>query len=120
MRLACLVTFCYTMTMISRDAIKRYAKRLASEVKPLKIVLFGSYAYGQPQSDSDVDLLVIMSTRHRAVYEAARIQCAVPAPFPLDLLVRTPGQVRKRLVLGDSFMREITASGKVLYESAHA
>jgi predicted nucleotidyltransferase len=108
------------MSMISRDVIKRYVKRLASEVKPMKIVLFGSYAYGRPKPDSDVDLLVIMPTRRRAVYESARIQCAVPAPFPLDLLVRTPEQIRKRVALGDSFMREITASGKVLYESAHA
>ncbi len=102
------------------DTINRYVKRLAEEINPRKIVLFGSYAYGHPQPDSDVDLLVIMDTRKRAVYEAARIQCAVPAPFPVDILVRTPGQVRRRVALGDSFIREVTSQGRVLYEASHA
>ena len=106
--------------MISMDTINRYVKRLAQEINPRKIVLFGSYAYGHPQPDSDVDLLVIMDTRKRAVYEAARIQCAVPAPFPVDILVRTPGQVRRRVALGDSFIREVTSQGRVLYEASHA
>jgi predicted nucleotidyltransferase len=106
--------------MISMDTINRYVKRLAEEINPRKIVLFGSYAYGHPQPDSDVDLLVIMDTRKRAVYEAARIQCAVPAPFPVDILVRTPGQVRRRVALGDSFIREVTSQGRVLYEASHA
>jgi predicted nucleotidyltransferase len=106
--------------MISMDTINRYVKRLAQEINPRKIVLFGSYAYGHPQPDSDVDLLVIMNTRKRVVYEAARIQCAVPAPFPVDILVRTPGQVRRRVALGDSFIREVTSQGRVLYEASHA
>ena len=44
MHLACFGVFCYTMAMISRDDIKRYVKQLASKVKPLKVVLFGTYA----------------------------------------------------------------------------
>ena len=106
--------------MISMDTINRYVKRLAQEINPRKIVLFGSYAYGHPQPDSDVDLLVIMNTRKRAVYEAVRIQCAVPAPFPVDILVRTPGQIRRRVALGDSFIREVTSQGRVLYEASRA
>ena len=46
--------------MVSRRAIKRFADEVARRFKPEKIILFGSYAYGQPTPDSDVDLLVVM------------------------------------------------------------
>jgi len=106
------------MTDIS--AIQTYASRVASEIKPLKIILFGSYANGHPGPDSDVDLLVIMPPRERSVYESTRIQIKFPAPFPLDLLVRSPEKVRERIALGDCFLRDIVTQGHVLYESADA
>jgi predicted nucleotidyltransferase len=40
--------------------IRRYARAIAEEFRPDKIVLFGSYAYGTPHENSDVDLLVVM------------------------------------------------------------
>lgn len=51
--------------------------------------LFGSHAYGALNADSDVDLLVIMPTRN-SLDQALKIRLAIPALFPLDLLVRTP------------------------------
>ena len=106
--------------MIDFRTIQDYASRLADEIKPLKIILFGSYAYGRPSTDSDVDLLVIMPSHKRSVYESARIQTKLPAPFPMDLLVRSPSKVRRRIALGDCFMLEILTRGRVLYESADA
>ncbi|MFH1477045.1 MAG: nucleotidyltransferase domain-containing protein [Verrucomicrobiota bacterium] len=103
--------------MSVQQHIRAYARRLAREFKPEKIVLFGSYAYGSPSPDSDVDLLMIMKLKKRGVYQAAEIQTRIRPQFPLDLLVRSPLKVKKRLAMGDCFMREIITKGQVLYEA---
>lgn len=90
---------------------------IARQFHPQKILLFGSYAYGKPTPDSDVDLLVIMETRLSTLRQAAEIAQAVGHPFPLDILVRTPKQVQERTASGDFFLREVLAKGKLLYEA---
>ena len=84
--------------------------------RPKKIILFGSCAYGTPQADSNVDLLVIVPARNR-IDQSVRIRRATGHRFPLDLIVRTPEYVRRRIEDGDWFLREIVSEGKVLYES---
>jgi uncharacterized protein len=105
--------------MTTRRQIHAYAQEVARRFKPERIILFGSYAYGKPTPDSDVDLLVVMRHDKRNVEQAIEIRSTVDAPFPLDLLVRTPERVNERIVLGDFFMREIVSKGLVLYEAAH-
>jgi predicted nucleotidyltransferase len=95
--------------------IRRYARQVAEHFRPEKIILFGSYAYGTPHADSDVDILVIMPARNE-IDQAVRIDRVVDPPFPLDLIVRTPKNMAWRLEEGDSFLREIVTRGKVLYE----
>jgi predicted nucleotidyltransferase len=95
--------------------IRRFARQVAELFQPEKIVLFGSYAYGTPHADSDVDILVVMPARNQ-IDQACRIDAALDPPFPLDLIVRTPRNVAWRLRAGDSFLREVMAKGKVLYE----
>jgi predicted nucleotidyltransferase len=107
----------YVSPNIPLAVIRRFARQVAEYFRPHKIILFGSYAYGTPHQDSDVDLLVIMPARN-AHTQAARIRLALPAPFPMDLLVRTPATLRWRLAAGDSFLGEVMAKGKVLYEEA--
>lgn len=97
-------------------AIRRYARQIAERFRPNKIILFGSYAYGTPHDGSDVDLLVVMPAAND-VSQAVRIRWALPAPFPMDLLVRTPEEVRRGLEEEDWFLREIIEKGKVLYET---
>lgn len=99
--------------------IRAFTRRIAERFHPEKVILFGSYAYGKPTYDSDVDLLVIMNTRLREVDQAVQIRSAFDAPFPLDLMVRRPQTIRHRIALGDYFLEEITSQGKVLYESSH-
>ena len=77
-------------------AIRRFARRIAEQFQPEKIILFGSYAYGTPHEESDVDLLVIMPTRD-AIAQSVRISVALDWPFSLDLIVRTPGQIERGL-----------------------
>ena len=97
------------------SVIRRYANEVAVRFQPEKIILFGSYACGKPHADSDVDILVVMSARNE-MDQAVRIDRAIDPPFPLDLIVRKPKTLAWRLKEGDSFLREILANGKVLYE----
>ncbi len=99
--------------------IRRFARQVAERFQPDKIILFGSYAYGTPHAGSDVDILVIMPAGNE-LDQAVRICWAVERNFPLDLIVRTPKNLKWRLEEGDWFLREIVARGKVLYEKAHA
>src|SRR5436305_10904565 len=99
--------------------IRRFARQVAEQFHPDRIILFGSHAYGTPHADSDVDILVVMPARNQHD-QAVRIRWEVPAPFPMDLLVRTPQNMHWRLREGDSFLREIMSKGKVLYEKADA
>jgi uncharacterized protein len=101
-------------------AIRRFAREIVERFHPEKIILFGSYAYGTPTPDSDVDLLVVMPTRNQ-LEQAVKIDEAIEERgFPLDLLVRTPKSLATRLRWRDSFMEEIVTHGKVLYENRHA
>ena len=96
-----------------RPAIQRIVRELA----PQKIVLFGSYAYGKPNPHSDVDLLVIMDTdqpHKERSWAVSRL--LLPRPFPVDILVKTPDEVKEALESGDFFLKEILSRGIVLYE----
>jgi predicted nucleotidyltransferase len=107
------------MEKISQRTISSFARRVARQFNPQKIILFGSYAYGKPTADSDVDMLVIMPFKGKGAQKATEILLATDPHFPIDLLVRTPEQIRTRIQLGDFFIREITQKGKVLYEATH-
>jgi predicted nucleotidyltransferase len=95
--------------------IRQYARAIAEQFHPDKIILFGSHAYGTPHADSDVDLLVVMPARNQHD-QATRIRWRLAAPFPVDLLVRTPAQVKWRLRERESFLTTVLSQGKVLYE----
>jgi predicted nucleotidyltransferase len=105
----------YTGANIPTRVIRRYARAIAERFRPDKIILFGSYAYGTPHEDSDVDLLVIKPTWNQ-ISQAVQIRWALAPPFPMDLIVRTPKEMKWRLEEGDSFLTEIVSRGKVLYE----
>src|SRR3981081_4633955 len=106
----------YASPNIPLTAIRRFARRIAERFQPDKIILFGSYAYGKPHNESDVDLLVIMRTKN-AIDQSIRICLAFEQLFSLDLIVRTPWQVERGLKDDNWFVREIIEKGKVLYEA---
>jgi predicted nucleotidyltransferase len=102
---------------IPMRAIRAVVKQIAEKFQPEKIILFGSYAYGQPRPESDVDLLVVMETPLRLRQQRLEISRALsPRPFPLDIVVRTPKELEERVALGDPFLREVMNQGKVIYE----
>jgi predicted nucleotidyltransferase len=101
----------YRPPNIPMAAIRRFARQIAERFHPDKIVLFGSYAYGKPHQESDVDLLVVMPAASET-NQAIRITLAFERPFPLDLIVRTPDRIRRALTDGNWFLREVMDKGK--------
>jgi predicted nucleotidyltransferase len=105
--------------MVEMSQIEALSQQIAEQFHPERIILFGSYAYGEPTPDSDVDLLVVMPVEGHPARKAAEIHYQVRPKFPVDLLVRTPEMIQQRLELGDFFIKEILTQGKVLHETAH-
>jgi Predicted nucleotidyltransferases len=105
---------------IPSEVIRELAERIAAKFHPQKIILFGSYAYGQPRPESDIDILVLMDSSLRENQQALQIRQYLNPLFGMDIIVYSPGKLEKRLAWGDSFLREIIDRGVVLYESPHA
>jgi predicted nucleotidyltransferase len=102
--------------LIAQDQIQACCDAVAREFRPQRIVLFGSYAYGQPTPDSDVDLLVILPFHGSDVSKAIQIRSRLDAPFPLDVLVRKPEFIAQRLRERDMFIEMVMTQGRVVYE----
>lgn len=104
---------------IPQEAIEDVVRQIVQKFRPRAIILFGSYAYGNPQPESDLDLLVIIDTSLRETQQALVIAQSLECDwFGRDLMVYTPEKLQQRLDLGDSFLKEIIAQGKVLYEAS--
>jgi|SRR6516162_8472266 predicted nucleotidyltransferase len=103
--------------LITKPTIQLLARRIARQFRPNKIILFGSYAYGRPTPESDIDLLVIMQARNE-IDQSLWIEEWLDPPFSLDVMVRTPRNLRWRLEEGDWLLREAVDQGKVLHEKA--
>ena len=108
----------YRGAYVPRRLIRRFARQVAERFQPDKIILFGSYAYGTPHADSDVDILVVMPARNQ-LDQAVKISLAIDPPFSLDINVRTPKNLGWRLDEGESFHTEIVTKGRVLYEKGN-
>ena len=105
--------------MVSREDIQATCDDIVREFDPLQIIIFGSYAYGAPTEDSDVDLLVVMEIpESETTRQASKIWQRIPYRFSMDLLVRSPKEIAYRVFHNDWFLREILEKGDVLYESS--
>ena len=101
-----------------RHMLQAIVERLSIEYKPRQVILFGSYAYGVPGPDSDVDLLIIQDTSERFIDRWMSVRRVLSDPkrtFPIETLVLTPNEVAGRLRAGDQFLKEILEKGEVLY-----
>jgi len=117
---ALLGILCYTSRVVDVQNIFRLAADVASLATPQQVILFGSYAYGTPTADSDVDLLVLMDYTGSSHHQATRIRQALDVDFPMDLLVRSPAEVQRRIGWNDFFLKEIMEKGMVLYAADDA
>jgi len=100
------------------DTLPQAIERIVSALNPEKIILFGSYADGNPTHDSDVDLFVITDGKPKEKYRAISM-LLYPRQFPVDIIVKTPKEVEDALKGGKDhsfFIREIIKKGKILYD----
>ena len=103
--------------MVAMDKIEEFGRRIGRQFGAERVILFGSYARGAATKDSDVDLLVIGPYEGRSVDRSVQMRMKLRPGFPVDLVLRTAEKVSQRLAMGDDFMRDILAEGKVLYEA---
>lgn len=101
---------------IPQAAIDDVVNQIIEKFKPIKIILFGSYAYGTPSQVSDVDILVIIDSPLKENDLSKKIRQSIEYHFGLDLVVKTPANLSSRIEMGDFFLKEILQKGKVLYE----
>jgi predicted nucleotidyltransferase len=106
--------------MVPVERIEGLAKSIGDRFPAERVILFGSYAYGTPTDDSDVDLLVVMPFTGKAAAKAAEIRAAVHLGFPLDIIAIQPERLAERLAKEDFFLREAVEKGRLLYEAGHA
>lgn len=99
--------------------IKDLCRQIVEGFQPQKIILFGSYAYGKPHEDSDIDLLVVMQYEGNELEQMAKVRRRLKSKFPLDVLVKTNKQLKERSEMGDFFIKEIIEKGKILYEAGN-
>ncbi|HMP96029.1 MAG TPA: nucleotidyltransferase domain-containing protein [Kiritimatiellia bacterium] len=106
------------ISMIDQQDIVSFARDVARKFDPERIVLFGSYAEGKPDENSDVDILVVMNHSGKSSEQALAIRREVRRRFPLDLIVRSPQETKRRQEQGDGFISSIVKEGRTLYERA--
>jgi predicted nucleotidyltransferase len=106
------------MQMDRRELLKNIVEKIKENYQPQKIILFGSYAWGKPTKDSDIDLFIIKdcTEKHRQrALKVRRIITEENAFVGIDILVYTPKEVEERLKIGDSFIKKIMTKGVLLY-----
>lgn len=104
------------MTTSKQKEIKQIAKRIEKEYQPEKIILFGSFAWGKPNESSDVDLFIIKKSNLPRRFRTTQVEKLLDyTPYPLDILVYTPQEIKKREKLNDFFVKNILERGEILY-----
>lgn len=102
-----------------RRIIKKISEKIQREYHPEKIILFGSYAWGEPNRHSDIDLFIIKNTKARHIDRSVTIRRILEEEngmVALDPIVYTPDETKRRIKLGDDFIKKIMTEGVVLYE----
>jgi uncharacterized protein len=102
------------------EGIQRVARQIVHQFHLQKVVPFGSYAYGHPTEDSDVDILVVMDSEESPLRMAAQIAAAIEHPFSLDIVVRAPEEFAAAVRRKGVFATEVATKGVTLYEAGNA
>jgi len=103
-----------------KKIISEMVEKIATSYQPLRIILFGSYAYGNPDEDSDIDLLIIKKTNERPIDRWMSV-CTLVSDrtrrIPFEPIVVTPEELENRIKGGDQFIEEIITKGELLYDA---
>jgi predicted nucleotidyltransferase len=104
---------------VDARAIMRCVSETVRLFDPARVILFGSYAYGRPTANSDVDLLIVMSRRGPGYRLATEARLSVTANCLADLMVRSDAELRKQAGANDFFIIDILEKGIVLHDRAN-
>ena len=107
----------YRSFPVNIHELNTIVSRLVETLNPEQIILFGSYAYGLPNPDSDLDLLVIVSESDQPRYRRSRLAYSAlrGISFPTDVIVMTREEVKKKSTVCNSLVRRALDQGQVLY-----
>jgi predicted nucleotidyltransferase len=99
-----------------REKIAEITDKIVREYRPEKIILFGSYAWGKPNKDSDIDLFIVKETK-KNIFERNREvgRIVFGSRVAIDALVYTPRQLEMREKISDPFVRNIINNGSIVY-----
>lgn len=102
---------------ITEEKIQEITQKIVKEFKPEKIILFGSYAWGNPSEDSDVDFFIVKESDKRRIDRARELRKMLFGNNfpPMDLLIYTPREVQQRILMEDFFVKDILDKGEILY-----
>ena len=104
-----------------KTIIDQISTIIQREMKPEKIILFGSYAYGAPAKGSDIDLLIIKDipknqVRKQRLLARKKLRAAIlQYDIDIDIIIDSQQRIEERKALGDMFLKEITEKGKIVY-----
>jgi len=105
---------------IQTKVIPSIVEKIVKYYQPEKIILFGSYAYGEPDDDSDIDFLIIKESDNKrrmdSFVEVKRIIYDPKLKTPVSPLILTKEELQERLNIGDDFIKEIISKGEIMYE----
>ncbi len=104
-----------------REEAKLLVRKIVDGYKPEKVILFGSVVRGKIRKDSDIDLLIIKNSDKKRPFRVKDVFVALRGmerTYPLDAIVYTPAELKRRVLLGDYFINRILAEGKVVYGRA--
>lgn len=102
-----------------QDAIDEMTRRIVDHFHPDRIILFGSYVKGEPNDDSDLDILIVMPVEGSRRMKANEIDLALADRLvPMDLIVVTPEQFDRQKDMVGTIVREAVRDGRVIYERA--
>ena len=102
--------------MITKEQIKKVVDLIVEKYRPIKIILFGSYAQGTPTEDSDIDLFIVKEDVPRVGRERIReVRRNIKLSFACDLFIYKPEELDERIKLNDPFVQSVLKTGQVLY-----
>lgn len=105
----------------TKTIIDQIAQRIKNNLNPDKIILFGSFAYGNPRDTSDIDILIVKDLdkneirKHRVLAKRYLRDIMLKNDIDIDVIIDSWERIRERIRIGDLFMKEIIENGQVIY-----